>query len=485
MSRLAGGVLLLLFALGSSCTESVVPVLDGLAVDIGSLEPARQSFPYSVTLSASGGQPPYEWHLGSKSMSPPAGLRLSVDGEIAGIPQSEGTWDFAVAVRSADGRGARQRLSVTVWPSEAPVLEPAESCSAYPGWALATFEDARLEALIGGAKSCDELAQIQVVQSYTDTIGSLVGLQNLRELVHLDLNFTDSIRDVSPLRDLSHLFNVFMPGNAITDPSPLSGHDELKDLRLDYNAISDLSGLVDLPSLERLRLGDNQITDITPLGDLRSLTLLGLAKNDISDISALSALTHLGSVSLAGNRVTDVAPLSGLPELWGLALGGNGLTDISALTDFAGLHRLFLESNGITDIGPLTGLTNLTELRLNGNALADIEPLHALTGLTVLGLGNNALADIGPLSGLTNVRSLELNDNQITDLTALVGLTNLAYLDLSGNLDLADIQPLLDNPGLPVNTPWVDGFDLRATRVSCSDIAALQARGVHVDSDCP
>jgi hypothetical protein len=63
----------------------------------------------------------------------------------------------------------------------------------------------------------------------------------------------------------------------------------------------------------------------------------------------------------------------------------------------------------------------------------------------------------------------------------LSGLSNLRYLVLDNNPNLTDIQPLLDNTGLGAD----DTVDRESTNVSCSDVAALEAKGVTVQSDCP
>ena len=59
-------------------------------------------------------------------------------------------------------------------------------------------------------------------------------------------------------------------------------------------------------------------------------------------------------------------------------------------------------------------------------------------------------------------------------------LTSLRDLDLDNN-SITDIQPLLDNTGLGVG----DTVSLSGTSVSCADVAALEAKGVTVFSDCP
>ena len=49
------------------------------------------------------------------------------------------------------------------------------------------------------------------------------------------------------------------------------------------------------------------------------------------------------------------------------------------------------------------------------------------------------------------------------------------------NPDLKNIQPLLDNTGLGAG----DFVELGSTNVSCTDVAALKAKGVDVSSGCP
>ena len=104
-------------------------------------------------------------------------------------------------------------------------------------------------------------------------------------------------------------------------------------------------------------------------------------------------------------------------------------------------------------------ISGLTELDAQSADIVSLVGIQNLTSLTTLNLGNNSITDIGALSGLTSLRFLYLHDN--------TGLSN--------------IQPLLDNTGLGAGGT----VDLRTTDVSCTDVAALQAKGVTVQSDCP
>jgi hypothetical protein len=69
------------------------------------------------------------------------------------------------------------------------------------------------------------------------------------------------------------------------------------------------------------------------------------------------------------------------------------------------------------------------------------------------------------------------------------GVSNVqGRVRLEANLDLADIQPLLDNPGLGGPYPEFGGRDLvglSSTNVTCENVALLEAKDIIVFSDCP
>ncbi len=169
--------------------------------------------------------------------------------------------------------------------------------------------------------------------------------------------------------------------------------------------------------------------------------------------------------------------VSGPKGLFAEQVGIESLVGIQNLTS---LTHLGLGSNRITDISAVSGLTSLTHLYLYGNFITDISAVSGLTSLMGLFAIDNSITDIGALSGLTSLRTLLLANNSITDIGAVGGLTSLRNLDLQAN-SITDIQPLLDNTGLGAG----DEVWLRGTNVSCADVAALEAKGVAVDSACP
>lgn len=70
--------------------------------------------PYGVFLVREGGSGPFEWDIVSGGL--PAGLSLTVEGELAGTPTVAGDHALEVRVRSAGGQSATQALSLHVDP---------------------------------------------------------------------------------------------------------------------------------------------------------------------------------------------------------------------------------------------------------------------------------------------------------------------------------------------------------------------------------
>ena len=89
----------------------------------------------------------------------------------------------------------------------------------------------------------------------------------------------------------------------------------LKTLEAQGAGIGRLMGIQNLTGLTDLALDSNQIHFISELSGLTSLTRLDLVANNITDISALSGLTGLTYLGLDGNGLIHLGPLSGLTSL--------------------------------------------------------------------------------------------------------------------------------------------------------------------------
>jgi subtilisin family serine protease len=92
------------------------PPIGAPVVTTTAMPPAFQNEPYSTTLAASGGTPPYRWALTGGGV--PAGLAVGADGVVSGTPTASGTWTFTVTVTDAAGSSGSATLQL---PTAAPL----------------------------------------------------------------------------------------------------------------------------------------------------------------------------------------------------------------------------------------------------------------------------------------------------------------------------------------------------------------------------
>lgn len=72
--------------------------------------------PYTQTLQATGGVPPYTWSLASGSLG--TGLNLSADGVLSGTPESPGTLVFVVRVTDSAQQSITRTLAINIKPAD-------------------------------------------------------------------------------------------------------------------------------------------------------------------------------------------------------------------------------------------------------------------------------------------------------------------------------------------------------------------------------
>jgi hypothetical protein len=87
--------ILFAFVLGCATGKPPIPPLP-LVIDPAALPAAVINVPYSVTVRAAGGVPPYTWALASGTL--PAGLTISTGGVISGTPTTLGSTTFKIQV---------------------------------------------------------------------------------------------------------------------------------------------------------------------------------------------------------------------------------------------------------------------------------------------------------------------------------------------------------------------------------------------------
>ena len=156
-------------SLGTSSTRSffliVGPPPPPLVIQTVSLAETNAERPYSQSLQAAGGVPPYTWSIASGSLG--GGLNLSAGGVISGTPVSAGTSVFAVRLTDAASQSVTRTLAITVKPADklAPfgVLETPDvratlnNNGSGSGWALDNIGISRVEVLIDGQKASDAI----------------------------------------------------------------------------------------------------------------------------------------------------------------------------------------------------------------------------------------------------------------------------------------------------------------------------------------
>jgi hypothetical protein len=106
--------------LGDSATKALsITVVPALNITTASLPDGMEYAPYSQSLSASGGTPPYTWSISAGS--PPLELD-PVSGVITGMAFYSGTWDFTVKVEDSQGFHVTRPLSVTFVPNDLTIV---------------------------------------------------------------------------------------------------------------------------------------------------------------------------------------------------------------------------------------------------------------------------------------------------------------------------------------------------------------------------
>ena len=94
-----------------------------VSVTTATVPQATRFVPYSATLSAAGGLPPFSWSVTSGNL--PAGLSLSAAGVLGGTPTVLGTFDFTARAVDSGGGSASRAFSITVIPGALQITTPS------------------------------------------------------------------------------------------------------------------------------------------------------------------------------------------------------------------------------------------------------------------------------------------------------------------------------------------------------------------------
>lgn len=138
----------------------VSPPPSPLVIQTISLADTTAETTYTQTLQATGGVTPYSWSIASGSLG--AGLNLTADGTISGVPTTSGTSVFVVRVTDSASQTVTRTLAINVKPADrlAPIgtIETPDvratlnNTATGSGWALDNVGIARIDVLIDGQK---------------------------------------------------------------------------------------------------------------------------------------------------------------------------------------------------------------------------------------------------------------------------------------------------------------------------------------------
>ena len=175
----------------------------------------------------------------------------------------------------------------------------------------------------------------------------------------------NNITDLSPIKDLHNLHNLFIENNKISDISYLSNFPNLRILYASRNEIADISPLSNLKELTTLDLETNHIANLSPLKDIGPFTELGL-QNQMIELPIKYSYGHTLSID---NPIKSIDSTPVTPS----DISNNGIYN-SELNIITWNHLQGMGENNFTFFDP-----NQDPLRFNGTVT---QPYVVLIGPT-------------------------------------------------------------------------------------------------------
>jgi hypothetical protein len=147
-----------------------------LAIDDEPLPAAKTAVPYVASLSATGGEEPYQWNISAGSL--PSGIQLQpASGEISGTTTTPGSFPFTAKVTDATGQSSTLALVLTVssgstsgydGPAELPrvYIQTAMADTPAPGNVTTVNAGGDLQSALNNA-NCGDTIQLQAGATFT------------------------------------------------------------------------------------------------------------------------------------------------------------------------------------------------------------------------------------------------------------------------------------------------------------------------------
>lgn len=217
------------------------------------------------------------------------------------------------------------------------------------------------------------------------------------------------------IKACSHLDNVFIGFSKLSSLEVFSGMKQLRKLDMRFSpSITDLTPLKDLENLEFLSVWKTAVTDLSPVADLPKLKIIDAKMTDISDISMLNRMKSLGSIDLLMTKVSDISIFKEITTIEEVLLCSTAVTDISVVYPLAEkITYLDLCNTKFSDFKALKKFKNLERLKLWGLPVKDASLFSEMENLYELDLWKTQITDLRPLYKLKKLKRLVVVDLKV------------------------------------------------------------------------
>ena len=228
-------------------------------------------------------------------------------------------------------------------------------------------------------------------------LSTAAGLETATGITYLDLSH-NTIRDLSPLKNMANLQDVYMQNNALNDLTVLGTMKSLKQLDVSFNLLSSLNPIYNCTSLLSLNASNNAITNLVGIEKLTALEYFNIAKNTLQEAAPIAGCTNLKTLNLSENAISDLSAFSSLSALESFDFSRNSVTELPEFSDECKLITIDGSHNQIESLENLEGLQNLNNVFMDYNEnLSSVEPLVNCPRLVQVKVYGTSVAEVKSL----------------------------------------------------------------------------------------
>ncbi|MDB4303326.1 hypothetical protein N9934_00860 [Desulfosarcina sp.] len=216
--------------------------------------------------------------------------------------------------------------------------------------------------------------------------------------------------------------------------TPLSGILKHTELNLSGNhSIRDLTPIIELTELDELDLSNTIITDLFPLRNLNKLKSLDISNTPVDDISSIRYNTSIEELNCSFTLIQNLDEIGGLYNLTNLNCAGNRISEFQFLTTLPELQLLDCSETQLQEMTVLNDLTNLEYIDISGTRIRKIKSLSNLKKVKYLNCDNTSISSVEPITELDSLEVLKISHTAVDDISILKNLTVLKRIYWDGN----------------------------------------------------